>query len=102
MKNERQTQISLTIRQEQINQKILAKEGRLKRYWHRVKLYRKNRFFQNNKRKFFQCVDGDFSKTKLQPEEKETKQFPNKMSRKNILNANKNQAYPNGPQKVKH
>ena len=34
-----------------VNQKVLAKEGKLKRYRQRVKQYRQNRTFQNNERK---------------------------------------------------
>ena len=37
---------------EEINQKILAKEGRLKRYQDRLKQYNQNRTFKNNKIKF--------------------------------------------------
>ena len=32
---------------------ITAKEGRLKRYCHRIKQQRQNRTFQNNERKFY-------------------------------------------------
>ena len=42
----------ITVQLEEINQKVLAKEGRLKRYRQRVKQYRQNRTFQNNERKF--------------------------------------------------
>ena len=45
---------TITIRLEEINQKVLAKEGRLKRYRQRVKQYRQNKTFQNNERKFYQ------------------------------------------------
>ena len=38
----------------EINQKVLAKEGRLKRYRQRAKQYRENWTFQNNERKFYQ------------------------------------------------
>ena len=41
---------------EEINQKVLAKEGRLKRYRDRAKQCRQNRTFQNNERKFYQQV----------------------------------------------
>ena len=39
------------IQLQEINQKVLAKEGRLKRYQGRVKQYRFNKTFQNNERK---------------------------------------------------
>ena len=42
------------IQLEEINQKVLAKEGRIKRYRQRVKQYWQNRTFQNNKRKLYQ------------------------------------------------
>ena len=50
-KKEKTTGEKLTIQLEEINQKVLAKEGRLKRYRQRVKQYRQNRTFQNNKGK---------------------------------------------------
>ena len=49
----------LTIQLEEIYQKVLAKEGRLKR----VKQYRQNRTFQNNERKFYHQLGGDDNKT---------------------------------------
>ena len=41
---------------EEINQRVLAKEGRFKRYRHRVKQYRQNRTLQNNERKFLSAI----------------------------------------------
>ena len=38
----------ITVQLEDINRKVLADEGRLKRYRQRVKQYRQNRTFQNN------------------------------------------------------
>ena len=49
-RKEKTTQEKLTIQLEEINQKVLAKKGRLKRYRQRVKQYRQNRTFQNNER----------------------------------------------------
>ena len=43
----------------EINQKVLAKEGRSKRY----QQYWQNGKFQNNKRKFYQQLGGDDTKT---------------------------------------
>ena len=60
---------------EEINQNVLAKEGRLKRYQLRVKQYRQNRTFQNNERKFYQQLGGDDTKTYQQPDAIETEQF---------------------------
>ena len=47
-------QEKLTIQLEEINQNVLVKEGRLKKYRQRVKPYRRNRTFQNNEIKFYQ------------------------------------------------
>ena len=52
-RKEKTTQKKLTIKLEEINQNLLAKEGRLKRYLQRVKRYRQNRTFQNYERKFY-------------------------------------------------
>ena len=58
-RKEKTTQEKLTIQLEEIYQKVLAKEGRLKRYRQRVKQYRQNRIFKNNERKFYQQLGGD-------------------------------------------
>ena len=63
------------IQLEEINQKVLAKEGRLKRYRQRVKQHRQNRTFPNNERKFYQKMWGDDMKTYQQPDARETEQF---------------------------
>ena len=62
-KKEQATGGKITVQLEEINQKILAKEGRLKRYRQRVKQYRQNRTFQNNERKFDQQLGGSDTKT---------------------------------------
>ena len=54
-----------------MNQKVLAKEGRLKRY----RQYRKNRTSQNNQRKFCQQVGGDDAKIFQQLDAKETERI---------------------------
>ena len=74
-KNEKTTREKLTIQLEEINQKVLAKEGRLKIYRQRVKQYRQNRTFQNNERKFYHQLGGDYNKTHQQPDAKETQRF---------------------------
>ena len=51
-RKEKTTQ-KLTVQLEEIHQKVLAKEGRLKRYRQRVKQYRQNRTFHKNEKKFF-------------------------------------------------
>ena len=58
---------------------VLEKEGGLKRYRKRTKLYRQNRTFQNNKRKFYQQVGGEWVKTYQQPNAKEAKRFWSKI-----------------------
>ena len=50
------------IKLEEINQKALRKEGRLKSYRQRLKQYRQNWIFQTHKRKFYQQVGGDDTK----------------------------------------
>ena len=50
---EKTTREKITVQHKEINQKVLAKEGRLKRYRQRVKQYKQNRTFQNDERKFF-------------------------------------------------
>ena len=67
-KKEKVIQVKITIQLEEINQKVLSNEERLKRYRQRVKQYRQNRTFQNNERKFYQQVGGDDTKTYQQPE----------------------------------
>ena len=62
-KKEQPTWEKITVQLEEINQKILAKEGRLKRYRQRVKQYRQNRTFQNNERKLYQQLRGSDTKT---------------------------------------
>ena len=72
---EKTTREKITVQLEEINKKVLAKEGRLKRYRQKVKQYRQNRTFQNNKRKFYQQLGGHDTKTYQQPDAKETEQF---------------------------
>ena len=74
-KKEKTTQEKLTIKLEEIYQKVLAKDGTLKRYQQRVKQYRQNKTFQNNERKFYQQLRGDDNKTYQQPNAKETERF---------------------------
>ena len=71
----RQLQTSLTIKLEEINQKILAKESKLIRYRDKFKQYKQNRTFQYNEWKFYQQVGGECIKTNQQPNAKETKPF---------------------------
>ena len=58
-RKEKPTLEKLTIQLEEINQKVLAKEGRLNRYRQRVKQYRQNRTFQSNEKKFYQQLGRD-------------------------------------------
>ena len=81
-KKEQATWGKITVQLEEINQKVLAKEGRLKRYRQRVKQYRENRTFQNNERKFYQRLGRSDTKTYQQPDIKETERFCTKMATK--------------------
>ena len=71
-KKEKTTQVKITVQVEEINQRVLAKERRLKKYRQKVKQYRQNRTFQNNERKFCIQLGGDDTKTYQQPDAKET------------------------------
>ena len=53
-RREKVTQEKLAIQLEEIEQKVLAKEGRIKRYRQKVKQFRQNRTFQNNERELYQ------------------------------------------------
>ena len=57
----------------------MAKEGRIKKYWERVKQYKQNRTFVKIERKFYQQVGGENTKTHERPDAKETKQFGSKI-----------------------
>ena len=74
-KKEQATWVKITVQLEELNQKVLAKEERLKRYRQRVKQYRQSRTFQNNERKFCQQLGGSDTKTYQQPDAKETERF---------------------------
>ena len=62
-KKEQATWGKITVQLEEINQKVLAKKDRLKRYRQRLIQYRQNRTFQNNERKFYQQLGGCDTKT---------------------------------------
>ena len=72
---EKTTREKITVQLEEINQKVLAEEGRLKRYRQRVKQYRQNRTIQNNERKFYQQFGEHDTKTYQQPDPRETERF---------------------------
>ena len=74
-KKEQATWGKITVQLEEINQKVLSKEGRLKRYRQRVKQYRQNKTFQNNERKFYRQLGGSDAKAYQQPDIKETERF---------------------------
>ena len=69
----------ITVQLKEINQKVLAKKERLKRYRQRIKIYRQNRPFQNNERKYNQLLGGSDTKTYQQPDIKETERFLTKI-----------------------
>ena len=77
--NSKATQLKQKIHLEEINQKVLAKEARLKRYRDRIKQYRQNRTFQNNERKFYPQVGGKITKINPQLNSSEAKQFWSKI-----------------------
>ena len=62
------------IQLEEINQKVLAKEGRLK-ISTKVKTIQTKQDFQNNERKFYQQLGGGDMKTYQQPDAKKTERF---------------------------
>ena len=70
---EKTTREKITVQLEEINQKVLAREMRLKRYRQRVKQYRQNRTFQNNERKCYQQLGGH-----------DTKNIPTKKKKHNV------------------
>ena len=76
-KKEMATRRKITVQFNEINQQVLAKEGRLKRYRQRVKQYKQNRTFQNNERKFYHQMGGDDAKTYQQPNEYREKRHGN-------------------------
>ena len=74
----------------EINQKVLEKEGRLRRYRQSVKQYRKSRKFQNNEGKFYPQVGGEtvwFLKQIWQPREHNKKSRMNMQYDKRIKRA---------------
>ena len=74
-KEKSNTRKKKTLQLEEINQKVLAKEGRLKRHQLRIKQWRQNWTFQNNEKKFYHKIWGDEPKTYPQPETNEAKLF---------------------------
>ena len=74
-KKEQATWGKITVQLEEINQKVMAKEGILKRHRQRVKQYRQNGTFQNNEMIFYQQLGGCDMKTHQQPDIKETELF---------------------------
>ena len=86
-KQKQKRQTTLTVQLEMINQKILTKEKRLKRYRDWVKQFKEDRIFQNNeKKKFYQKVGEECTRTNQQPDAKETKQFWCKIWEQNEYN----------------
>ena len=69
---EETTRGKITVKLEEINQRVLAKKVRLNRYRQRVKQYRQNRTFQLNERKFYQQLGGHDTKTYQQQDARET------------------------------
>ena len=63
----------MTTQHEEINQKILATEGWLKRYQVGVKQYQRNMTYENNERKIHEHVGLDTIETNQKLYAKETK-----------------------------
>ena len=83
------TGLEQKIQLEEINQKVLAKKKRkLKRYRYRAKWYRQNRTFQNNERKFYLKVGGEWAKTYKQLDAREAKRFCSKIWERRDHNKN--------------
>ena len=72
-------QITNNNNNDKTNQKILAKEGRLKRYRDKTKQYRQNRMFQNNEKKFYRQFGGEWAKPYQQAVAREAKRFWSKI-----------------------
>ena len=72
---EKTTREKITVQLEEINQKVLAKERRLKRYRQGVKQYRQNRTFQLNERKFYQKLEEHDTKTYHNQTPEKTERF---------------------------
>ena len=83
---EKTTREKIKVQLQDINQKVLAKEGRLKRYWQRVKQYRQNKTFQNNEGKFYQQLGGHDTKNipTTRRQRKRTILYENMATEKNI------------------
>ena len=79
-------QTNLIVQLEEINQKIMTKEGRLKRHRDRVKQYNKNRILQNNERKIYQKLGGEYTRTYRQPDAKEANQCWSKIWERKVHN----------------
>ena len=74
-KQRKSRRLEQNIQLKEINQKVLSKEERLKRYRDRAKQYRQNRTFQNNERKFYQLVRGEWAKAYQEPDARRQRDF---------------------------
>ena len=72
---EKITREKITVRLEEINQKVPAKEERLKSKTKQKGKTKQNWAFQNNERKFYQQLGGHETKRYQQPDAKESEQF---------------------------
>ena len=86
MNKKKQLQPKLSVQLKEVNQSILLKEGRVKRYWDSVLQYKENRSFKDKERKFNQQVGGENTMINKQQDAKETKKYWSKIcSKKNII-----------------
>ena len=60
---------------EELKQRLRAKSVKIKRYDQRVKQYQQNSIFMTHQRRFYQLLNGDFSKEKVVPDVAESVGF---------------------------
>ena len=101
------TEVKMTKQLEEIKQKVLAKEKRLKKYRDREEQNRRNRKFQNNERKFYQQLE-DGTKTYQKLDVRKAKQFwikiwlPREHKKRMISNMGKEIGLEEGPKAKMH
>ena len=66
----------LAVVQEEIRQRIIAKEQKIKRYQNRINQFQQNRSFKNNQGRFYKNLnnDGQYEKSEV-PDAEEAKKF---------------------------
>ena len=66
----------LTVVQEEIKQRVIAKQQKIKRYQNRINQFQQNRTFKNNQGRFYKNLnnDGQYEKSEV-PDAEEAKKF---------------------------